>query len=169
MKAFQNKVRVAVGRVDLGVCTQLVSLVACRRFLMPTSFPYSDVLRDITALQLKFAQVGSLQRKTVDSRISKSAKSEPSPEQHQQQHYLATVGEDESGDAVPSTPKHDVKGAAAAPATGEAERAVEADARGLSTTTTRHEGDARFSPTVKEVEMFLPVPTTGPWAKCGAT
>ncbi|KAL8435323.1 hypothetical protein ACSSS7_002576 [Eimeria intestinalis] len=159
VKARENKVKVAVGRMNLGVCTQLVSLAASKNFLMPNSFPYSDSLRDIPTLKLKLAQIGSLQRKMLPSKVVKAASSE-----HAHAQQLSTAFEEEAhGSEVSSDVTGAAKEEAAATPTANARQSEEDDEAAARR---QREGDMRFASQSQPPAAFLPVPTTGPWAVC---
>ncbi|KAL8269859.1 hypothetical protein Esti_006219 [Eimeria stiedai] len=161
VKARQNKVKVAVGRVDLGVCTQLVSLAAFKNFLMPNTFPYSDSLRDTPTLKLKLAQIGTLQRKTLPSRLVRTASREHAhpqqvPAAFAKEAYGSDVSSDLAGDAK--------EGAATSVAT-----ARQSEEDNEVTLRRPREGDVRSAFQSKLPEAFLPMPTSGPWAVCDGT
>lgn len=165
-KAPQNKVDVAVERINLGISKQLVSLAACRRFLLPASFPYSDAVRDPKPLMLKLAQVGSLQRKIP---VSKGPKGAPSA--HQQQQKQAPPAGQQLGSTFPAGCTEEAGGGtAASPAASEvAGGEVEGVPSGIPTARESREGAGRLSHAAEEKapEPFLSVPATGPWAACG--
>ncbi|KAL8449095.1 hypothetical protein Emag_003766 [Eimeria magna] len=160
VKARQNKVKVAVGRMDLGVCTQLVSLAASKNFLMPVTYPYSDSLRDTPTLKLKLAQIGTLQRKTPLSKAVKTA----SKEHALSQQVSAASGKEAHGSDASSSLTGDAnEGAATTVAAARQSEEDDTPAR------RQREGDLRAASQSKPPEAFLPVPTTGPWAVCDGT
>lgn len=157
---------------------QLVSLAACRRFLIPTSYPYSDVLRDPKLLTLKVAQVSSLQRKTVREQLSKMAQPDPQL-QHQQMQRAAEAAapaDDQAGsaactDGASLSPGADAPAAAAA-AVVESDNAVRDEGAIASMDRPIKEsrgagGQSLQASEDNPLDAFLPVPTSGPWAACG--
>lgn len=154
---------------------QLVSLAACRRFLIPTSYPYSDSLRDTKLLALKLAQIISLQRKKLHEKPLRTAHQEPqAPQQQQQQEQVGPAAEvQESSSPCPA-------GASAWPrdSAGLGQTGLESDnagddegvtaSRHLSTKESREMGGRSLQINEeKRLDSFLPVPTSGPWAACG--
>lgn len=56
-------VGLSVRRIDLAVSAPLVSLVVCREFFKPTTFPFTAAIRNPSALMAKLQQIASLQRR----------------------------------------------------------------------------------------------------------
>ncbi|OEH74298.1 hypothetical protein cyc_03597 [Cyclospora cayetanensis] len=164
-KAPQQKVDVKVGRVNLGVCTQLISLAACIQFLNPISFPYTDALRDPKTLLLKLAQIGSLQRKSAST---KSPKARSTENQHQQPRISPPVQGTPRKGMFPSSTGDALRGTVAVPA-GTTTHDGDEDRKCSGSLPSKDPGGPTSQETSQRApDAFLPVPTSGPWSECEA-
>lgn len=165
-KTPKNTVDVTVGRVDLGVSAQLVALIACRQFLMPASFPFSDSVRDVHALRLKFSQLGSLKRLAPTPKRAKEPSASSSKRQKHSQEAAKTVHQAAGSVAEAAAAKAgpDSSGDKTASLVGEEDGTVPktAPSKVLPDSKQGDHTSADSNP-----EAFLPVPTTGSWAQTG--